>query len=141
MRYAQEGIFNHTNISEIVKVLKKAPQDYSVWIRHIDAYYPIVGISVNSFDEDDVVMGLASEETYGRKPSKSYTIAEMIDQMDFMVRDGQAKIDTTVFLESATNLDVSLDMQMEEPCCISGWGICNTCNDFVFLAGDSYWYT
>lgn len=133
MLYSKSNTFPCHAVGNIMNALREAPKDYIVYAQHVDAIYPITDIVA----EDDVV-SFFSEETYGKEPSKSYSVGESFEKLCKMAAEGQFYMHTDARLEAAENVDENLDLQLDEPCEIKGWGTDNVCRIFFLIAG-TYW--
>lgn len=117
----------------IVEALRKVPQDYLVYARHVDSIYPIVGITVDCSLEGAI--GFSSEETHGKEPTKTYTTEQLLREILAYMENLRLGPDTKSYLEAADNVDTELDMQMCNPCEIEGYGIDDICRLFLLIAG------
>lgn len=135
MLYTKHESFPCHRALNIMEALKEAPSGYLVYAKHVDAIYPVTGVVLDS-DEDAV--GIASEETYGREPSKTYTTRQLLTEIKQAMEQHPFGIDTEAYLEAADNTDPDLDMQLCEPCEIDGYGIDDTCQLFFLIAGASW---
>lgn len=137
MLYTKHEFFPCHRILNIMEALKKAPADYLVYAKHVDALYPITAVTLDSGEE---TVSFASKETYGRKPSKTYTAKQLLDEIEQSMKQNQLGIDTVAYLEAADNTDPDLDMQLCEPCEIEGYGIDDICCLFFLIAGTCWDY-
>lgn len=133
MLYAKYETFSNHHVLPIIEALLEAPEDYLVYAKHVDSIYPIVAVTADyTFEE---VIGFASEETYGKKPSKTYTTKHLLEELLTSMEQFRFGIDTNAYLEAASNTDSNSDMQLCEPCEIKGYGIDDSCHLFFLIAG------
>lgn len=137
MLYTKYESFKCHRVLSIMKALKDAPADYLVYTKHVDAIYPIIAVTSDSGRN---TVSFASEETYGKEPSKTYTTKQLLEEIKQSMKQIQLGINTEVYLEAAENTDPGLDMQLCEPCEIEGYGIDDTCHLFFLIAGTCWDY-
>lgn len=136
--YTKYESFPCNRILNIMEALKGAPEDYIVYAKHVDAIYPITAVMVDSALEEAI--GFASEETYGRNPSKKYTTRQLFNEIEQSMKQLTLGTNIETYLEAADNTDPDLDMQLCEPCEIVGYGIDDTCHLFFLIAGTCWDY-
>lgn len=137
MLYTKHETFPCHRIFNIMEALKNAPAEYLVYVKHVDAIYPVTAVAS---DNEEETVSFASEETYGRKPSKTYTTRQLLAEIERCMKQNQLGVDTEAYLEAADHTDPDLDLQLCEPCEIEGYGIDDTCRLFFLIAGACWDY-
>lgn len=137
MLYTKHESFPCHRVLNIMEALKEAPANYLVYAKHVDAIYPVTAVAPDAGEE---TVSFASEETYGREPSKTYTTRQLLEEIEQSMKQEQMGLDTEAYLEAADNTDPDLDMQLCEPCEIAGYGIDDTCRLFFLIAGACWDY-
>ena len=133
MKYSEEGTFNKTTPVEIKDALSHAPKDYAVWVSNCDSIYPVTGFNIGILD--DSVPSIASIETYGNMAPK-FTVDTFLCCINMALNNMPYIKESTVFAEAAQDYDESLDLQLDSPHYIKGWGIDQTFRAFFLITGD-----
>lgn len=138
MKYSRTGDFPCHKLLNILQVVKEAPGDYLAYASHADSIYPITGVDVGIVDD---VVSFSSIETYGRAPRAVCTAAQLLQQINRMLEEEKPDPYIDACLEAARDTDPELELQMTEPCEISGWAVDDTCRHFYLIAGEAWGWT
>lgn len=131
MLYDKSRTFKTCKLAELLDFLKTAPQDYIVYAQCVDSIYPVSDMS-NSSDS----VAIFSVETYGKRPKKTYTVAQFIAAIEDLFDQDIVTNSTSVYLEPAENTDPDLDAQLTEARAIGIGGISDICQDVYLVAGE-----
>ena len=132
MGFSEEGTFRKATLEEFKEALGHAQNDYAVWIRNCDSIYPMTGLNVGMVD--DSIPSVASIETYG-KNAKVYTVGTFLCCIDMALNDKPDIKQEAVIAEEAQDYDESLDLQLDSPRFIQGWGIDKIFHAFFLITG------
>lgn len=133
MKYSEEGTFDKTTPVEIKDVLEHVPKDYAVWVSNCDSIYPVAAFNIGILD--DSVPSIASVETYGNMAPK-FTVNIFLYCINMALSKMPYIAESSVIAEAAQDYDESLDLQLDSPHYIKGWGIDRTIHAFFLITGD-----
>lgn len=125
MKFSKNGTFLTHGMDEMKKVLRDVPADYEAWVNCVDSIYPVTGVQGGIIDD---MVSISSIETYGRQV-RSLTVKEVMDQLKAFTWNPE------ICLEAASDVDPGLDMQLDSPRWVSGWGIDDVCRMFFVISG------
>lgn len=135
MKYSFSGEFSQptATVSEILevlgsKILATGRGDYTAYISHVDALYPITGFNMDIIEPD--TCSFSSTETYGGFDGE-YHAKKLYDEISGF----PDTLRQNIYAESADNIDQSLDMQLDEACSIVSWAVDDVCQSLYFITG------
>lgn len=116
---------SHPNAMELMDALKElnCKRTYHVYISYADSLYVV----------EDIIHDGEEAWIESRDNRDSNTEAISLDEFTEFLSD--LPNDMKISIGAAENIDVSLDMQLTEPCEITGVGFCDICKDvYIFAA-------
>lgn len=141
MRYAREVEFNENTgtVEEIMNALGNFPQNYHCYIRNVDSIYPVTDVNDDVLGDEE--LSFSSIETYGRRILNPVCVSELLTILkQFGEEEGSDFENMKVFAEAATDIDSSLDMQLDAPRGLVSVGVDDINKMVLFLTGNEYEY-
>lgn len=138
MRYANQIEFKNTTgaVKEVIDALQDFPQNYHCYIRNVDSIYPITDVDDDALGDNE--LGFSSIETYGRRILNPMHVSELLTILEQFGEEESNFEDMKVFAEAATDIDPSLDMQLDTPRGLTSVAVDNVNKMVVFLTGYEY---
>lgn len=137
MRYENRKELLSHSAAELTKTLAQFNPDYPVWIQHVDSIYPVTGVSTGIVDD---MISLASEETYGNTPSKTFSARDLIEEIRHSLKTDDCQADVDICAEATCNPDETLDMQLTEACIFSAVGSSSITKSIYIITGNPVMY-